>query len=67
MTMKNGAKFEEELNLRLKIGTTIWQILTWALECLKNVDFNKLLLKKVHNVWAKKVQNIYDWWHWRLM
>ena len=32
----------------------IWQILTWALENLKNLHFNGLLLNKVHNIWAKK-------------
>ena len=48
MTMKNDAKFEEELTRRFKIDTTIWRILTRALECLKNLH--------VYNVWAKKLQ-----------
>ena len=26
-----------------------------------------LLLNKVYNVWANKVQKKYVWWHWRLM
>ena len=30
------------------------QNLTWALENLKNLHFNGLLLNKVHNIWAKK-------------
>ena len=41
--------------------------LTWALENLKNLHINGLLLTKVYNVWAKKVQRSYVWWHWRLM
>ena len=66
-TMKNDAKSEEGLTCRFKIDTTSWRILTWALECLKNLHFNGLLLTKVYNVWAKKVQKSYVWWHWRLM
>ena len=34
MTMKNDSKFEEELTCRFKIDTTIWRILTRALEYL---------------------------------
>ena len=34
---------------------------------LKNLHFNGLLLIKVYNVWAKKVQRCYVWWNWRLM
>ena len=46
----------------------IWRILTRALENLKNLNFNELLLTKVYNVWAnKKVQRSYVWLHWRLM
>ena len=37
-----------------KLTWEIWRILTWALENLKNLHFNGLLLNKVHNVWAKK-------------
>ena len=50
-----------------KLTWEIWRILTWALENLKNLHFNGLLLTKVYNVWAKKVQRSYVWWHWRLM
>ena len=67
MAMKNYAKFEEELTCRFKIDTKIWWILTRALECLKYLRFNELLLNKVYNTWANKVQNSYFWWHWRLM
>ena len=38
----------------LKLTWGIWWILTWALENLKNLHFNRLLLNKVHNVWRKK-------------
>ena len=55
MTMKNDAKFKDEY----------WALS--ALECLKHLHFNGLLLTKVYNVWAKKVQKSYVWWHWRLM
>ena len=37
-----------------KLTWGIWRILTRALENLKNLHFNGLLLNKVHNVWAKK-------------
>ena len=50
-----------------KLTWGIWRILTRALENLKNLHFNELLLTKVYNVWAKKVQRSYVWWHWRLM
>ena len=37
-----------------KLTWGIWQIFTRALENLKNLHFNRLLLTKVYNVWAKK-------------
>ena len=37
-----------------KLTWGIWRILTWALENLKNLHFNGLLLNKVYNVLAKK-------------
>ena len=58
MTMKNDEKFEEKLTCRFKIDTTIWQILTQALECLKNMHFKGLLLTKVYNVWAKMYRRV---------
>ena len=51
--MKNDVKFEEELNCQFKIGG-IWQTLARALKNLKKVHFNRLLLTKVNNIWAKK-------------
>ena len=37
-----------------KLTWGIWRILTRALENLKKLHFNGLLLTKVYNVWAKK-------------
>ena len=37
-----------------KLTWVIWWILSQALENLKNLNFNKLLLTKVYNVWAQK-------------
>ena len=67
MTMKNGAKFEAELTCLFKLTWGIRQILTRALEDLKNLHFNGLLLTRVYNAWAKKVQRSYVWCHQRLM
>ena len=37
-----------------KLTWGIWQILTRALEKLKKLHFNGVLLTKVYNVWAKE-------------
>ena len=37
-----------------KLTWEIWRSLTRALENIKNLHFNGLLLNKVYNVWAKK-------------
>ena len=37
--MKNDAEFEEELTCRFKIDTTVWWILTQAIEYVKNSHF----------------------------
>ena len=50
-----------------KLTWGIWRILTRALENLKKLHFNGLFLTKVYNVWAKKVQRSYFWWHSILM
>ena len=63
MTLKNDAKFEEQLTCRFKIDMRNWRILTQAPESLKNVHLNVLHLSKVYIVWAKKVQRS---WHRRL-
>ena len=36
-----------------KLTWGIWRVLTQAIENLKNLPFNRLLLTKVYNVWAK--------------
>ena len=41
--------------------------MTWALKALKKFHFNGVLLNKVYNFWAKKVQRSYVSWHWRVM
>ena len=58
VTMKNDAKFEDELTCCFKIDTTIWRTLTRILECLKILHFNGLLLNKVYNE-LKKIQQSY--------
>ena len=50
-----------------KLTGGISRILTQALENFENLQFNGLLLTKVHNAWAKKVQRSYVLWHWSLM
>ena len=50
-----------------KLAYGIWQILTWALNSLKDFHFNGLLLGKAYIVWAKKVQKSYLSRHWRDM
>ena len=48
-----------------KLTCGIWQILTWALQSLKNFHFNNLPLTKGYIVWAKKVKRSYHSWKWR--
>ena len=67
MAIKNDVKFLEELTSRFKIAMWNWTIFTRAIESLKNYHFNGLLLNKVYNAWAKKVQRSYVSWHWRVM
>ena len=33
----------------------------------QKLNFNGLLLTKMYNVWVKKAQRNYVWWHWILM
>ena len=67
MTLKNDTKFVRNQFVVSNLTWRIWQILTWALESLKNFHFNALLLSKVHIVRAKKVQRIYLSWHSRVI
>ena len=50
-----------------KLTLGIWQILTRALEILKNFHINLFLLGQVYILWAKKVQKSYFSWHWKVM
>ena len=50
MTMKNDAKFENELTCQFKSDMRNLTILTTALKNLKNWHFNGLLLNKIYNV-----------------
>ena len=45
----------------------IWQVFTWALESLKNLCFNWLLVTKIYIAWATKLQRSYLSWHWKDM
>ena len=65
ITLKNDEKFVEELACHFKID--IRNFYEFWLESLKNLHFNGLLLTKVYNLWAKKVQRSYVWWHWILI
>ena len=51
----------------LKLTSGTLQILTGALESLKNLCFNWLLVAKVCIVRATKQQRSYLLWHWRVM
>ena len=59
----NDAKLEKELTCQFENDMRNLQILTQALKNLKTLHFNWLLLTKVYNVWAWKVQKSYVWWH----
>ena len=50
MTMKNDAKIEKELTCSFKIDMRNFTNLTRALESLKNLGFNWLLVTKVYIV-----------------
>ena len=52
--IKNDAKIEETWLANSKSTWRIWWFFIWALENLKNFHFNRLLLTKEYNVWAKK-------------
>ena len=61
MTMNNDTKIEEELTWVTS------RVLTRALESLRNLYFNWLLVTKIYNAWATKVQRSYLLCHWRVM
>ena len=63
MTEKNEAKFEEELTSHIKIDMRNLTNLNHAPKNLNILHFTGLLLTKVYNIWALKVQTSYVWWH----
>ena len=63
MKMKNDEKSEQELTCRLKIDIRKLTNFAQALESLKNLHFNGLLLTKIYNTWPKKVQRSYFSWY----
>ena len=50
-----------------KLTWGIWWILTRALKNVKNLHCNGLFLSKLYNLWARRVQRSYVWWHIGLM
>ena len=67
MTMTNDVKFEIKFTCHLKFAWAIQHILTRALKNINNFHFNVLILTKLYNVSAKKVQKDYVWLHSRLV
>ena len=55
------------IDCQFKIDMRNLKNFIWALKNLKSLQFNGLLLTKVCNVWAKKIQRIYVWWYWMLV
>ena len=51
----------------LKLTSGIWRIFTRVLQSLKHLHFNGILLTKVYNIWANKVQWSYISWHYKVM
>ena len=63
---KNDAKVEEELTCHFKIGTTIWQILTQALKCLKHFQlrgsfWSKYIMFELKNYRRVMFDGTDDW------
>ena len=58
MKMKTMQKLKWTFLPNSKLTWRIWWFLTWALENLKNVYFNGLLLTKVYNIWAEKGKEV---------
>ena len=68
MTMKNNAKFKEELTFHFKTdmrNLTNFDSSTWKSK--KIALYNWLLWPKYIMFELRKVQRSYVWWHWRLM
>ena len=67
MTMKIDAKYEKELTCQFKTDMRNLRNFDRSTKNLKNLYFNGLLLTKVYNVWAKKVERSYVLCHWILV
>ena len=67
MTMKNDTKTEEKLTCCLKIDKRNLTNFDSSTQKSKKLCFNGLLVTKIYNVWAKKVQRRYLSWHQRVM
>ena len=67
ITLKNDAKFKEELTCALKNNIRSLVNFDPITEKFQNLHFNELFFTKVYNVWAKKVQKSYASRYWRLM
>ena len=59
--MKSDAKLEEELIVVSKLTSENWQLLTQALESLRNLHFNGLFLIKAENYRAIMFDGTKDW------
>ena len=65
MTIKNDTTSDEELTCQFKIDMrNLTNFDRSTQKSKKLLHSNGLLLTKVCNVWAKKVQRSYVWWHW---
>ena len=60
-TMKNEAKIKDELTCQFKTDMRNLTIFDPNTRKFKSFHFNELLLTKLYNVWAKKVQGSYVW------
>ena len=67
MTLKCHAKFEEKLTHGFKNDMRNLVSFHQGTQKSENFHFHGLLLSKVYNVWAKKVQRSYVLWQWRVM
>ena len=67
MTMKNNAKFEEELTFHFKSDMRNLSNFDSSTQKSKKMLFNWLLWPKYIMFELRKVQRSYVWWHWRLM
>ena len=67
ITMKNNAKFEEELTFHFKTDMRNLTNFDLSTQKSKKMLFNWLLWPKYIMFELSKVQRSYVWWQWRLM